>query len=167
MQNKVKGMVYAAVIAALYAVITVVPGINLLSYGVVQFRLSEALTVLALFTPWAIPGLTAGCFAANLLSQAGPLDMLFGTAATLLSAIAAWKLRKMPRLIAIIPTVLLNALSVGFMITYFYMPQKEYFVKLFLYNSGSIAVGEATVLVVLGLPLAEYINKNKGKFFNN
>lgn len=83
-RNKLNYLVQGAVIAALYAALTYVAGAVGLAYGNVQFRFSEALTVLAAFTPAAIPGLTIGCFLGNLGSPYGMVDIICGTAATLL-----------------------------------------------------------------------------------
>ena len=95
MQNKnVKFLVQGAVIAAMYAALTYLASAVNLAYGGVQFRFSEALTVLAAFTPAAIPGLTIGCFLGNLGSPYGMLDILCGTLATLLAALCAYAARK-------------------------------------------------------------------------
>ena len=91
---KTKSTVYivqAAVIAALYAVLTILQNTLLpgTASAAVQFRVSEALTILAVFTPAAIPGLTVGCVIANIssLSTLGPYDMIFGSRASLLAAV--------------------------------------------------------------------------------
>ena len=82
-----------AMIAAIYTVLTLLAATMNLAYGPVQFRFSEALTILPLFTPAAIPGLTIGCLLSNLFSGYGAADMIFGTLATLLAAIATHMLR--------------------------------------------------------------------------
>lgn len=163
-KSKIKGLCIAAVIAAIYTALTIMPGLNLLAYGAVQFRVSEVLTVLPVFTPWAIPGLTIGCLISNILSTAGPLDMLFGTIASFLAAISTYFLRKMPEIIAVIPAALFNGIIVGFMITYFYMEIKEKFVLLLLYNMASVAFGELVVCCFLGIPLMKYIEKHNRIF---
>ena len=84
--KKVYSLVSGAVIAALYAALTYVASSVGLAYGAVQFRFSEALTVLAALTPAAIPGLTIGCFLANLGSPYGIVDIVCGTLATLVAA---------------------------------------------------------------------------------
>ena len=88
--KNVRFLTQAAVIAALYAVLTYVAAALNLAYGPVQFRFSEALTVLPVFTPAAVPGLALGCFLANLGSPLGIVDWVFGTGATLLAAIGTW-----------------------------------------------------------------------------
>ena len=90
--KKILHLVYGAIIAALYAAATLL--ISPLSYGAVQFRFSEALTVLSVFTPAAIPGLTIGCAIANIGSPYVHLDIVFGSLATFLAAITARKSSK-------------------------------------------------------------------------
>lgn len=103
-----RDLTIAAMVAALYAVMGYFAGIFGLSFGVVQCRFAEALTVLPFLFPAAGPGLVVGCFLTNLLSPYGPLDWLFGTLAT---AIAAWLTMKMPRwYLAALPPILVNAL---------------------------------------------------------
>ena len=80
-------MAQAAVIAALYTVLTLVAIAMNLAFGAVQFRFSEALTILPVFTPAAIPGLTLGCVLSNLCSSYGVADIVFGSLATLLAAL--------------------------------------------------------------------------------
>ena len=161
MKSKLRGITVSAVIAAIYAVITLMPGINLFSYGPVQFRVSEALTVLPIFTPWAIPGLAVGCFISNILSSVGPLDMLFGTIATLMASACTYYMRKLPKCISVLPAVVFNGVIIGFMITYFYMDTAGNFMSVFLYNMATVSLGEFAVCYILGLPLAMYMEKHK------
>ena len=88
--KRVRFLALGAVIAGLYAVLTYVAAAMNLAYGAVQFRFSEALTVLPVFTPAAVPGLALGCFIANLASPLGVVDWVFGTGATLLAGIGTW-----------------------------------------------------------------------------
>ena len=161
MKSKTRGITVSAVIAAIYAVVTLMPGINMFSYGPVQFRVSEALTVLPIFTPWAIPGLTVGCFISNILSSVGPLDMVFGTIATLLASVCTYYLRKMSKFVSVLPAVILNGVIIGFMITYFYMDTAGNFMKVFLYNMATVSIGEFAVCYILGIPFAIYLEKHK------
>ena len=118
----------------------------------VQFRVAEALCVLALFTPAAIPGLTVGCFLANLTGTGTlPLDMAVGSMATLLAAGAMWYLRKYPWLAFPMPA-LLNALLVGWELT-------VYTTGGFWFNALCVAAGEAAVLYTLGALLYATIKK--------
>ncbi|MBE6714723.1 MAG: QueT transporter family protein [Ruminococcaceae bacterium] len=89
-KKRVTFICHASLIAALYTVLTMISSIIGLSSGIIQFRISEALTVLPLFTPAAIPGLTVGCVVSNLLSLCSPLDVVFGSLATLSGAILAY-----------------------------------------------------------------------------
>lgn len=166
MKFKTKQLAISAVIAAIYAVMTVFPGLNVLSFGAVQFRVSEVLCVLPLFTPAAIYGLTAGCFLANIISTAGALDIIFGTAATLLASIFTYYMRRLPKAVAMLPPVIFNGIIVGWMITYFYTDTAGHFYKVLCWNMFTVALGEFGVCYILGLPLIKYLNRNK-IFLNN
>ena len=166
---KTKSTVYivqAAVIAALYAALTILQ--NTLLPGTasmaVQFRVAEVLTILAVFTPAAIPGLTIGCVIANIssLSVLGPYDMIFGSLASLLAAVLMHLLRnkrlfKPPVAAALMPA-LANGIIVGFEIEFFFVEGGFHFGD-FLFQGGCVALGELGVLFVLGLPLARLIEK--------
>lgn len=144
----------AAVAAALYTVLTLLQ--SLLFPGsasmAIQFRLSEALCVLALLTPSAIYGLSVGCLLSNLLSSAAlPLDFLIGTLATALATAAMYALRNVRLFRLPLPSLLMpalfNALLVGAELTYCFgeLP--------FAINALYVAVGETAVLLAAGLPL--------------
>ena len=103
----VRDLTFAALVAALYAVMGYFGDIFGLTFGSVQLRFAEALTVLPFVFPAAAPGLAVGCLITNLLSPYGPADVIFGTLAT---AIAAWLTMKMPRwYLAALPPILVNA----------------------------------------------------------
>ncbi len=87
MNSKTAYLTKAALIAAVYAALTYAAAAAGLAYGEVQFRFSEALTVLPLFCPAAIPGLTVGCLVSNITSTINPVDMVVGTLATLCAAL--------------------------------------------------------------------------------
>lgn len=106
-----------AVIAALYAVLTVV--FAPISFGAVQLRVAEALTILPMFTPAAIPGLFIGCVLANLLGGAVALDVVFGSIATLIGAVGGYLLRK-NRWLVPLPAVAANSAIVPFVLRYGY-----------------------------------------------
>lgn len=162
-------IVQGALIAAIYATMTILQ--NVLIPGSasmpVQFRLSEVLTVLALYTPAAIPGLTIGCVIANIssLSVLGPYDLIFGSLATLFAALSMYALRnvrlfKLPVLAALMPA-LFNGVFVGFEIDFFFMNNATAFNFVdFLIQGGLVALGELVVLFVLGLPLTRVIELN-------
>ena len=101
----VKFITQAAVIAAIYVVLVVI--FNYISFGPVQFRIAEALTILPYFTPAAIPGLFVGCIIANILGGAIVWDVVFGSIATLIGAIGTYLLRKHKWLAPVPPIVLL------------------------------------------------------------
>ena len=162
-------IVQGALIAAIYATMTILQ--NVLIPGSasmpVQFRISEVLTVLALYTPAAVPGLTIGCVIANIssLSVLGPYDLIFGSLATLFAALSMYALRnvrlfKLPVLAALMPA-LFNGLLVGFEIDFFFMNNAAAFNFVdFLIQGGLVALGELVVLFVLGLPLTRVIELN-------
>ena len=152
-----------AVIGAFYAVLTI--ALAPISFGVVQFRVSEALTILPLFTPAAIPGLTLGCVISNIASigQGLPLDMIFGSLATLGSAICMYALRnvklgKYPLLAMLMPAVW-NGVIIGWEIEHFFIEGDFEFVG-FLTQGGLVALGELGVMAVLGTALYFIIIKN-------
>ncbi|MCH5303490.1 MAG: QueT transporter family protein [Ruminococcus sp.] len=167
-KNTTTYLVQGAIIAALYAVLTV--GQNMLLPGTasmaVQFRVSEVLTILALYTRAAIPGLTVGCIIANISSVTAGLgfyDMIFGSLATLLAAIAMYllkdvRIKNLPVIAALMPA-LLNGIIVGFEIDFFFVGSMSFNLADFLVQGGFVALGELAVLFVLGLPLSVIIEK--------
>ena len=103
----IRDLTLAAMVAALYALLSYFGDIFGLSFGHVQIRFAEALTVLPFLFPATAPGLAVGCLITNLLSPYGPVDVIFGTLAT---AIAAWLTMKMPKwYLAALPPILVNA----------------------------------------------------------
>ena len=108
MKNKgTQFLTEAAVIGAIYVVLTLL--FAPLSYGEIQIRFSEALTILPFFTPAAIPGLFVGCIIANLFGGAIPVDIIFGSIATLIGAVFTYRLRSCNRFLAPIPPIVSNA----------------------------------------------------------
>ena len=117
--KRVTFITQAAMIAAIYVVLTMfVSALNLAS-GAIQIRISEALTVLPAFTPAAIPGLFVGCLISNLMSGCLPLDVVFGSLATLLGAFGSFLLRKWKWTVPV-PPILSNVLIVPLILTYVY-----------------------------------------------
>lgn len=141
--RSIRNLAYGAMIAALYAVATVL--LAPISYGETQFRVAEALTLLPMLTPAAIPGLTVGCLLANLWGSASALDMIFGPIATLLAALGTRALRKQPVLAALCPVVS-NGLIVGTVLS------RALGLPIAL-SMSTVALGEAAVCLALGLPL--------------
>lgn len=144
--NLTRRLCTGGVIAALYAVLTL--ALPMLSYGPVQIRFSEALTVLPFFLPEAIPGLAVGCFLANLLGSPFVLDWIFGTLATLLAAIWTAKLRH--RALAPVPPVVCNMVIVGAEIAYFATLDGAAFWPAYGLNALTVGLGEAIACGVLG-----------------
>ena len=141
-------------IAALYVVLTLVSAAFGLSSGAVQLRISEALCVLAFFTPAAIPGVTIGCFIANIITSAEILDIVFGTLATFLGVLGGYLLRKSKSLVTI-PTVLANTIIIPLVIVYGFGVTD---VALPLVALG-VAVGEILSATVLGTGLLLILEK--------
>lgn len=153
---KTKYLAEAGVIAAIYALLTIV--LAPISYGAVQVRISEALTVLPFFTPAAVPGLFVGCIAANIMSPYGLADLIFGSAASLIGAIGSYLLRKKPLLVPLAP-VISNGIIVGAMLYYVYEVPLPLIVQM-LY----VALGEVVACYAIGYPLMKYLNKYKRIF---
>lgn len=149
----------AAMIAALYVVLTLLANALGLANYAVQVRFSEALTILPFFTPAAIPGLTVGCFLSNLLTGCMPLDIVFGSLATLLGAAGTFLLRKHMWAAPLAPIVA-NTLIVPFILAYVY--QFEGSVPYFMLTVG---IGEIISCGVLGMILLGVLNKYKNILF--
>ena len=147
----------SAAIAALYVVLTYLAGLMNLAYGPVQFRFSEALTVLPFLFPEAIPGLFVGCVVSNLLSPYGALDLVVGSAATLIAAI--WTAKCGKRWFAPMPPVIANALLVGAMIAWYEAGFGPGFWAAFAWNALTVGLGELVVCYALGLPLLSALEK--------
>lgn len=140
----------SAMIAALYMALCLL--FQAISFGAVQFRLAEALTLLPALFPQAIPGLTVGCLLANLLAGANIYDVVFGTLATLLAALATRRLRRSVWLAAL-PPVLANGVIVGLVLTY------GYHIDALWLNMLTVALGEAAVCYALGVPLLKGLQR--------
>ena len=104
-KGKVKYITQAAIIAAMYTVLTFVANMFGMANGIIQVRISEALTVLPFFTPAAIPGLFVGCLLSNFLTGTVMLDTIFGSLATLVGAIGTYLLRKHKYFVSVPPIV--------------------------------------------------------------
>lgn len=146
----------AAILAAVYAALTMV--LYAPSYGPVQIRAAEALTVLPfLFPGAAVPGLFVGCLVANLLSPYGPIDVIFGSAATLLAAI--WTSKCRSRWLAPLPPVICNAVIVGATISFAEVGLSPAFLPAYLFNAASVGAGELVACYGLGLILLTVLPK--------
>ena len=135
-------LVRAALIAALYTVLTLL--LQPLSYGEVQIRFSEALTLLPILLPEAVPALAVGCLLANILGGCTIFDIVFGTLATLLAALCTRRLRDRFWLAALMP-VLFNGVIVGAVVHYCYAPVFPLPLSML-----SVAAGEAVACLVVG-----------------
>ncbi len=152
---KTKNLVTAGIIAALYVVLTMISAMLGLSSGVIQFRISEALTVLPYFTPAAIPGLFLGCLIANILSGSIVVDVIFGSLATLIGAIGSYLLRKYKYLVAL-PPVISNMVIVPFVLKYAYhLDDAMYFMAI------TVGIGEIVCCCGLGNMLLYSADKIK------
>ena len=161
MKTKARYLAHAAIIAALYAVLTHMQNILLPGSATwaIQLRLSEALCVLAFFTPAAIPGLTIGCLVFNLTYAAAlPPDWIVGSLATFLAAWTMHRLRRVTLFGLPIPGLLMpaasNAILVGWELT-------VYIGGGFLINALYVAIGEAAVLLSFGSMLYAAIKKRR------
>lgn len=148
----------AAMIAAIYVVLTLV--FAPFSYGEVQVRLSEALTVLPAFTPAAIPGLFIGCLLSNILGGCILPDIIFGSLATLIGAVFTYILRNQVRFLAPVPPILANTLIVPFVLRYGYqVPLPIPFMML------TVGIGEVISCGILGMIIYTVLNRYKNIIF--
>ncbi|MFV9511604.1 QueT transporter family protein [Tepidibacillus sp. LV47] len=155
MRLTIRSMAVIAVIAALYAALTL--AVAPLSYGMIQFRVSEALTILPYFTPLAIPGLTIGVVIANFFSSLGMVDVIVGSIATLIAAV--WTYRIKNKWLVPIPAILVNAVIIGTEIGLL-----EGKVSLIPIAMLWVGLGELGVTYLLGMPLLFALEKRKHLF---
>ncbi len=147
-----------AMIAAIYVVLTLV--FAPFSYGEVQVRISEALTILPLFTPAAIPGLFVGCLISNILGGCVLPDIIFGSLATLIGAVGTYMLRRQNKFLAPLPPIIANILIVPFVLRYAYqVPLPIPFMML------TVGIGEVISCGVLGMVLHTALNKYRHTIF--
>ncbi|CEO20547.1 QueT transporter family protein [Paraclostridium sordellii] len=164
MTNKTKKLVMTSLVAAIYAVLTLVLGA--ISYGPIQFRIAEIMVLLAFIKKDYIWGLTIGCFLANVIGPYGVPDIVFGTTATFLSVYAIYltgkvmKGKKYAILIASIWPTLINAVIIGFMLNIFVG------IPLIL-SMIQVGFGEFVVITIIGVPLYKIIGKKYIKLLEN
>ncbi len=157
--KRVTWITQAAMIAALYVVLTLLISVFQLASGAVQVRISEVLTVLPAFTPAAVPGLFLGCLISNLITGALPMDVLFGSFATLLGAFGTYLLRKHKWAVAI-PPILSNTLIVPMVLAYVYdLPEGIPYLML------TVGVGEIISCGILGMLLYRTLAKYRNVIF--
>ncbi|HWQ96840.1 MAG TPA: QueT transporter family protein [Clostridia bacterium] len=155
----VRDLAQGAIIAAVYALLTLF--IAPFSSGLIQCRVSEAMSVLPYFTFSAVPGLFIGCVIANLLVGATVYDVVFGSLATLLAAyITYWMRNRVSKYLAPLPSVVVNALVVGWLLTSIYGFDVSFWVA-----AGYVAIGQAIACFALGIPLMKLLERFRGKLF--
>lgn len=154
-------MLQAAMIAAIYVVLVII--FDYWSFGPIQFRIAEALTILPFFTPAAIPGLFIGCFLANFMGGAILADVIFGSVATLIGAVGTYLLGKAKlKWLSPLPPIIANTLIVPFVLKFGYGAEEA-----IPYMMLTVGVGEVIVCGILGLMLLTLLNRYKDVIFKN
>lgn len=166
--KKVLFITQAAVIAAIYVVLTIFIAAFNLASGNIQVRISEALCILPFFTPAAIPGLWIGCLLANLITGASVFDIIFGSLATLIGAVGTYLLRK-HKFLCTLPPVISNAVIIPILLRYAYgltfiYQRMDLSIPFFALTVG---LGEVISICVLGQILLQVLNKYRGMLFRN
>lgn len=156
-ENKTRNLVFGALIAAIYVVLTMV--FRPISYGPIQFRISEVLCVLPYFTPAAIPGVFIGCLISNMLGGAVLMDVVFGSLATLIGALGSWLLRKNRWLVSM-PPILSNTLIIPWVLKFAYGSE-----DLVWYMMITVGIGELLAIGVLGQLLITVLAKYRNIIF--
>lgn len=151
-------LAYAASIAAVYVVLTVM--FLPIGFGPVQFRISEALCILPFFTPAAVPGVFVGCFLSNLLCGAAPLDVVFGSLATLIGAVGSYALRNQKWLVCI-PPIVSNTVIIPWVLRYAYGSA-----DLIPVAMVTVGIGEILAIGVLGNLLLVTLERYGGMVFH-
>ena len=156
-ENKTRNLVHGALIASIYVVLTI--AFRPISFGPIQFRISEALCVLPFFTAAAIPGVTIGCLISNMIGGAVLMDVVFGTLATLIGAIGSRLLRGNRYLVSI-PPILSNTLIIPWVLKYAYGSE-----DLVWYMMITIGIGEILAIGVLGQCLISVLARYRKMIF--
>lgn len=157
--KKIASVAQAAVIAALYVVLTFVSAAMGLASGAIQIRLSEALCVLPCFTGAAVPGLFIGCIAANLLTGCALWDVTFGSLATLIGAVLCRVLRKR-RILALVPNIVSNTVIVPLVLMFVYAIPGS-----FWYFAMTVGIGEIISCGILGALLGRILAPHAERIF--
>ena len=158
MKNHTLSMIQAAMIAAIYVVLTFIANAFGLANYAVQVRFSEALTILPYFTPAAIPGLFIGCLLSNILTGCAIPDIIFGSLATLAGAIFTYRLRKF-KWLAPVPPIVANAIIVPFVLLH------AYGIGPIWLSFITVTAGEIISCGVLGMILLFTLEKYRGRIF--
>lgn len=157
-QKNVQLMTQAAMIAALYVVLTMVANAMGLASNAIQIRFSEALTILPYFTFAAVPGVTIGCLISNILAGGALPDIVFGTAATLIGAIGTYCLRRKSKWLAPVPPIVANAVIIPPVLYYAYGIAPVWF------SLVTVTIGEIICCGVMGMLLLGALAKNRRLF---
>lgn len=166
MKKRTLFLTQAAVIAAIYVVLTIFIAAFNLASGNIQVRVSEALCILPFFTPAAIPGLFVGCLIANFVTGASIFDIVFGSLATLIGAIGTYYLRK-HKFLCTLPPVISNAIIIPILLRYaygltFYLGTTDISIPFFALTVGA---GEVLSVCVLGTILLHALLKHRDTIF--
>ncbi len=153
-KSKTRELTLAAAIAALYVCLTYLSMVMGLSSGVIQLRFSEALCILPIYTPAAIPGLFIGCLTANLLTGGAATDVVFGSIATLIGAVGTRLIGERHKLLAMLPPILSNTVIIPFVLRYAYGAE-DALVFMFV----TVGIGEILSCGVLGILLDKSIGR--------
>ena len=154
MNSKTLYLTQGAIIAALYVILTLITNAAGLASGVIQVRISEALCILPVFTPAAVPGLFIGCLTSNLVTGCAPWDVVFGSIATLLGAYGTYLLRN-HKWAAVVPTIMANTLIVPWVLHLVYQ-----FEGSILYFTATVIIVEFISVALLGSLLRITLEKN-------
>ena len=164
MTNKTKSIATTAIVAALYATVTLT--LSFISYGPVQFRLAEIMTLLPLLNKKYILGLTLGCFLSNVLGTLGIVDIIFGTIATFISVYLVYLTGKLMKdkkgrfIIASLWPTIVNAIIIG-------AELKIFFGFPLILSMIQVGFGQFVVITIIGVPLFKSINNKYGKYLKN
>ncbi len=151
-------LVQAAMIAALYVILTYIANALGLANHAIQIRFSEALTVMPYFTPAAIPGLFVGCLLSNILTGCAVPDIIFGSLTTLIAAIFTYKMRKF-KWMASFPPIIANTLVVPFVLL------SAYGIRPLWLSFVTVGIGEIISCGILGMLLLSALSKYRGRLF--
>lgn len=153
-QKPIRYLVQGAIIAALYTALTLI--LAPISFGPLQCRVAEALTILPFFTPAAVPGLFIGCAISNVFGGFGLPDIIFGSIATLAAAYCTYKIKN--KWLAPLPSVIINALVIGIMLSV--MLELPPIITIL-----EVGVGQILACYGIGLPLLLVLQKYGKKVF--
>ena len=159
-RKRVRFIVFNGIVAALYVIFTA-PFASI-AYGPIQVRIAEVMAVLPIFSKGMIPGVTLGCFIANLINPGnfGPVDIICGTLATLIAGILSYIIGKKNKGLGLIPPVVVNGLIVGGYLPFLLVDAgSSVTFEAVVISMLSVAASEAVLLIVLGIPLVIILEK--------